>query len=233
MMPRNGIVGNLLSCRYPPGHGDLLEALHSTGMLEQLLEEGIDYVFVSNIDNLGATVDLSILSHIISSEAAFVMEVTDKTRSDVKGGTLVEYEGELRLLEFSQVPQENRAEFIKKFRIFNTNNIWIKISAIKELMDSGNRVELDLIVNPKQLENTGEKVLQLETAIGSAIRYFKGSHAVNVPRSRFLPVKTCSDLLLVQSDLYTMSNGKITLNSTRPYGNAPVIKLGKQLNRNS
>lgn len=230
MTPQNGIVDNSASFRYPPGHGDLLEALYNNGMLDKLLGEGIDYIFVSNIDNLGATVDLSILNHVVSSDADFVMEVTDKTRADTKGGTLVEYEGGLRLLEFSQVPQENRAEFIKKFGIFNTNNIWIKIRAIKELMDSGNPIELDLIVNPKQLENTGEKVLQLETAIGSAIRYFKGSHAVNVPRSRFLPVKTCSDLLLVQSDLYTMSNGKITLNSIRPYANAPVIKLGKQLN---
>ena len=116
---------------------------------------------------------------------------------------------------------------MKKFRIFNTNNIWIKLRAIKELMGSGDQIDLDLIANPKQIENSGEKVLQLETAIGSAIRYFKGAHAVNVPRSRFLPVKTCSDLLLVQSDLYTMSKGKITLNSTRPYASIPAIKLGK------
>ena len=196
-------------------------------MLDQLLEEGIEYIFVSNIDNLGATVDVSILNHIVSSGADFVMEVTNKTRSDIKGGTLIEYEGGLRLLEFSQVPQENRSEFMKKFRIFNTNNIWIKLRAIKELMGSGDQIDLDLIANPKQIENSGEKVLQLETAIGSAIRYFKGAHAVNVPRSRFLPVKTCSDLLLVQSDLYTMSKGKITLNSTRPYASIPAIKLGK------
>ena len=33
----------------------------------------------------------------------FMMEVTDKTRSDVKGGTLINYEGSLHLLEIAQV----------------------------------------------------------------------------------------------------------------------------------
>ena len=69
-------------------------------MLDQLLGEGIEYIFVSNIDNLGATVDVSILNHIVSSGADFVMEVTNKTRSDIKGGTLIEYEGGLRLSNF-------------------------------------------------------------------------------------------------------------------------------------
>ena len=30
-------------------------------------------------------------------------QVTDKTRADVKGGTLIQYEGRLRLLEVAQV----------------------------------------------------------------------------------------------------------------------------------
>ena len=34
------------------------------------------------------------------------MEVTDKTRADVKGGTLVHYEDKLRLLEIAQVPKD-------------------------------------------------------------------------------------------------------------------------------
>ena len=38
-----------------------------------------------------------------SVPAEFVMEVTNKTRSDVKGGTLIVYEGSLHLLEIAQV----------------------------------------------------------------------------------------------------------------------------------
>lgn len=46
------------------------------------------------------------------------MEVTDKTRADVKGGTLIEYEGRLMLLEIAQVPNDYVDEFksVSKFR---------------------------------------------------------------------------------------------------------------------
>lgn len=43
---------------------------------------------MSNIDNLGATVDLYILNHLMNppngKPCEFVMEVTNKTRADVK-----------------------------------------------------------------------------------------------------------------------------------------------------
>jgi UTP--glucose-1-phosphate uridylyltransferase len=39
---------------YPPGHGDLYDALVRSGILDHLLNEGKEYLFVSNSDNLGA-----------------------------------------------------------------------------------------------------------------------------------------------------------------------------------
>lgn len=75
---------------YPPGHGDIYASFANSGLLDQLIAEGKEYVFVSNIDNLGATVDLFILHHLMSQPAdrrcEFIMEVTDKTRADVKVG---------------------------------------------------------------------------------------------------------------------------------------------------
>jgi UTP--glucose-1-phosphate uridylyltransferase len=55
-----------------------------TGVLDRLLAEGKEYLFVSNSDNLGAVVDQRILQHMIDSDAEFLMEVTDKTKADVK-----------------------------------------------------------------------------------------------------------------------------------------------------
>jgi UTP--glucose-1-phosphate uridylyltransferase len=92
---------------YPPGHGDLFEALHHSGTLDALLAEGKEYLFVSNVDNLGATVDLNIMNHFVQSQTEFIMEVTDKTKADIKGGTLIEYENTIRLLEIAQVPKEH------------------------------------------------------------------------------------------------------------------------------
>ena len=94
---------NLFFRWYPPGHGDFYQAFYNSGLLSELIDQGRKYVYLSNIDNLGATVNLAILKEIITQSHEFIMEVTDKTRADVKGGTLIQYEGKLRLLEVAQV----------------------------------------------------------------------------------------------------------------------------------
>ena len=122
---------------YPPGHGDFYQAFYNSGLLEDLINQNRKYVFMSNIDNLGATVDLAILKEIIAESSEFIMEVTDKTRADVKGGTLINYEGHLRLLEVAQVPKDHLEDFksVKKFNVFNTNNLWISLQSIKSAVE--------------------------------------------------------------------------------------------------
>ncbi|KAF9485925.1 UTP-glucose-1-phosphate uridylyltransferase [Pholiota conissans] len=211
---------------YPPGHGDLYNALFHSGVLHQLIAEGKEYLFVSNSDNLGAVVDEGILQHMINTNAEFIMEVTDKTKADIKGGTLIDYDGSIRLLEIAQVPSEHVEDFksIRKFKIFNTNNLWINLKALKRLMDNDG-LELEIIINPKTTED-GHAVIQLETAAGAAIKHFKNAHGINVPRKRFLPVKSCSDLLLIKSDIYSLQHGQLILNEQRMFETTPVIKLG-------
>ncbi|KAJ7924949.1 UTP-glucose-1-phosphate uridylyltransferase [Mycena leptocephala] len=211
---------------YPPGHGDLYNAILHSGVLDQLLAEGKEYLFVSNSDNLGAVVNQRILQHMIETQAEFLMEVTNKTKADVKGGTLVNYDGSIRLLEIAQVPSEYQEEFksVRKFKIFNTNNLWINLKALKRVMDKGG-MELEIILNPKVTER-GDAVIQLETAAGAAIKHFKNAHGINVPRSRFLPVKSCSDLLLIKSDIYSIENGELVISPERMFATTPVIKLG-------
>ncbi|KAF8909827.1 UTP-glucose-1-phosphate uridylyltransferase [Mucidula mucida] len=190
---------------YPPGHGDLFNALLHSGVLDQLLAEGKEYLFVSNSDNLGAVVDEHILQHMIDRQAEFLMEVTDKTKADVKGGTLIDYEGSIRLLEIAQVPSEHVEDFksVRKFKIFNTNNLWINLKALKRVMETEG-MELEIIINPK-MNDDGQAVIQLETAAGAAIKHFKNAHGINVPRKRFLP---------------------LVINEQRMFETTPVIKLG-------
>eukprot|EP00188_Purpureofilum_apyrenoidigerum_P003936 Plantae.Rhodophyta-Purpureofilum_apyrenoidigerum.ctg4270.p1 GENE.Plantae.Rhodophyta-Purpureofilum_apyrenoidigerum.ctg4270~~Plantae.Rhodophyta-Purpureofilum_apyrenoidigerum.ctg4270.p1 ORF type:complete len:521 (-),score=134.69 Plantae.Rhodophyta-Purpureofilum_apyrenoidigerum.ctg4270:972-2330(-) len=213
---------------YPPGHGDVFAALMNSGLVDTLLAQGKEYIFVSNVDNLGATVDVDILNLLIKENIDYCMELTDKTRADIKGGTLISYDGKVKLLEVAQVPSEYLDEFksVKKFKVFNTNNIWLKLSAIKE---KESKLELDIIPNPKSVG--GRNVLQLETAIGAAMSFFDNPMGVNVPRSRFLPVKTTSDLLLVQSNLYTQKSGTLVVNPQRMFTSVPVIKLGPEFKK--
>ncbi|KAL2976021.1 hypothetical protein AAZX31_14G195600 [Glycine max] len=215
---------------YPPGHGDVFPSLLNSGKLDALLSQGKEYVFVANSDNLGAIVDLKILNHLIQNKNEYCMEVTPKTLADVKGGTLISYEGRVQLLEIAQVPDEHVNEFksIEKFKIFNTNNLWVNLNAVKRLVEA-DALKMEIIPNPKEVD--GIKVLQLETAAGAAIRFFDKAIGINVPRSRFLPVKATSDLLLVQSDLYTLEDGFVIRNKARENPENPSIELGPEFKK--
>jgi len=215
---------------YPPGHGDIFDALQNSGLLDKLIAAGKEYIFISNVDNLGAVVDLNIMQTMIDNQAEYVMEVTDKTKADVKGGTIIDYDGTVRLLEVAQVPKDHLDEFCstRKFKIFNTNNIWCNLKAIKRVMDE-DAMNLEIIINNKVTEK-GQAIIQLETAIGAAIKHFN-AFGINVPRSRFLPVKQSSDLMLIKSKLYTLEHGVLTMDPARDFGSTPVIKLGNEFKK--
>lgn len=236
-MPINFCCDSIFYCKnfqfswYPPGHGDFYESFQNSGLLRQFIAEGREYCFLSNIDNLGATVDLNILNQLLGEKfngkpIEFVMEVTDKTRADVKGGTLIQYENKLRLLEIAQVPNEHVDDFksVKTFKFFNTNNLWANLNSIESVLNA-KKLNMEIIVNNKTLDN-GLRVIQLETAVGAAMKCFEDAIGVNVPRSRFLPVKKTSDLLLVMSNLYSLKGGSLVMSPQRMFPTTPLIKLG-------
>lgn len=189
----------------PAGHGDFYFSLESSGMLDSLLDLGLRYAFVSNIDNLSATLSPRILGMMIDGNHDFIMEVTRKTPDDIKGGAPVIRNGKLSLLEIAQVAEEDKPLFMdtSRFPFFNTNNLWIDLVAIKELLLK-NLLQLPVITNRKKIEDND--IIQIETAMGAAMNSFNHSVLLEVSRSRFSPIKTMEDLLTLQSDLYIMNN---------------------------
>ena len=185
----------------PPGHGNLYLSLNESGLLDQLISSGKEYVFISNSDNLGATINTTIYGYLMENQADFLMEVTPKTILDKKGGSLVRKDNNYYLLEQAQVDNSEIKEFesIDKFSLFNTNNIWIHLESLKKYLQN-NQIQLPIIFNQKQVDS--KKYVQFETAIGSAISCFQNAQVLSVPRNRFLPVKKTTDLFLLQSNLF-------------------------------
>ena len=197
----------------PPGHGDLYTALDTSGMLETLLDRGYRYAFVSNADNLGAVIDPSILGHIVRHQLPFLMEVAPRTEADRKGGHLARRpDGQLILRELAQCPSGDEGAFqdITRHRFFNTNNLWLDLTALRDLMAAkGGVLGLPMIRNAKTVDprdRSSTPVYQLETAMGSAIAVFTGAGAICVPTSRFAPIKKTNDLLDVRSDSYVLTD---------------------------
>jgi UDP-N-acetylglucosamine pyrophosphorylase len=220
----------------PPGHGDLYPALVGSGWLDRLLAEGVKYAFVSNSDNLGAILDPAILRHFADSGAPFLMEVTRRTAADRKGGHLAvrKSDGRLLLREVAQCPDADGDAFqdIDRHRYFNTNSLWLRLDLLKEQLaaDSG-VLPLPMNRNNKTVDPRDKKstaVIQLEIAMGAAIECFAGSTAIEVPRSRFAPVKTTADLLALRSDAYeVLADGQVRLHASRE-GVPPVIFLSDE-----
>jgi UTP--glucose-1-phosphate uridylyltransferase len=210
---------------YPPGHGDFYQSIWQQGILQKFIDEGREILFISNADNLGAVVDPIILNYMDEFNVPFLMEVTAKTPADVKGGTLYQQDGKLKLLEIAHVPDDKVDEFYdpKKFKIFNTNNIWLNLVALNNRLKKG-PLELSVLVNRKNVEEI--PILQLETAIGSGLECFEGAVGLSVSRERFLPVKKTDDLLLVRSNLFSLNNGKLARNPQRKSASLPIIELG-------
>merc|ERR1711881_547251 len=106
-------------------------------MGDKLLEKGLKYMFVSNSDNLGATMDLKILTHFVSSGAPFMMEVAARTDADKKGGHLASMKegGGLTLRESAQCPPDDEKAFqdTSKYTYFNTNNLWLDLEKLQGL----------------------------------------------------------------------------------------------------
>ena len=215
----------------PPGHGDLFTALVASGTLDALRKQGLRRAFISNADNLGATPDGRIAAWMAEHDVPFGMEVCRRTRSDRKGGHIAvrKSDGRLVLRDNAQVAEEDMDAFqdISRHKTFNTNNLWIDLDRLAELMAAHDGIlGLPMIANRKTVDPAdpdSPEVIQLETAMGTAIETFEGSQAVIVDRSRFKPVKTTNDLLVLRSDVYELNeSGELTPTHD---GDEPYVEL--------
>jgi len=200
----------------PPGHGDIYYSLKQSNLLARLLEEGYRWAFISNIDNLAACPEPWILGLMHQQRLDFLMEVTDRTNADRKGGTPVWHDGRLDLLEIAQVSPEERTTFqsVHRFPFFNTNNVWVNLQALWTTLLSG-PLDLPVIQNHKTI--AGQRVVQIETAMGAALGCFSRSKVLKVGRERFFPTKKVSDLFVLRSDACVLdSMCRLKRNPLRP-----------------
>lgn len=169
------------------GHGDLPEALELAGALDRLRAKGVRTVLVSNVDNIGATVDPALFEMHKRLGGKITVELVAKRPGD-KGGLPVQHEGRLVLAEAFRLPRDFPHD---AFPLFNTNTLWIDLEALEH----GSQKPWTWCVVRKQVE--GLPAIQLERLIGE-LTWWYPTRYLHVPRdgadSRFLPVKDIDDL---------------------------------------
>lgn len=171
---------------HAPGHGDLPEALRRSGLLERFLARGGKYVWIANIDNLGAAVDPVILGWHIRHGAPVSVEVVDKVGSD-KGGIPVRCDGRRMILEEFRLPRSFDPTTV---RVFNTNTFVVTGRDLHDL-----RMDFTWVQVTKKVGD--RKAVQFERLVGE-ITSALDTRFLRLPRdgasSRFLPVKDMDEL---------------------------------------
>jgi UTP--glucose-1-phosphate uridylyltransferase len=176
---------------YAPGHGDLFDALRRSGTLDALRSRGVRYVMVSNVDNLGARVDATVVGAHIVVGRPLTCEVARK-EGDM-GGAPVRVEGKLQLLEGPRFPPSFDQSRVS---VFNTNTALFDIDALDE--------DYDLTWLYVRKDVGGREAVQLERMYHE-VSAFVPTEYLEVPRrgerGRFSPIKTPADLERAQDDL--------------------------------
>jgi len=171
--------------RYAPGHGDLTFALRRSGALERFRSGGGELLFVSNVDNLPATLDEAVIGAHIASKAAVTVECVAKEPGD-KGGAPALFEGRVQIIEAFRFPEDFDQDSIG---VFNTNTLVLDAAAIDR--------EFDLSWFAVEKEVSGRPAIQLEHLVGQ-LTAFLPSHYLRVeregPSGRFAPVKDPAEL---------------------------------------
>lgn len=189
---------------YAPGHGDLVDAIRRSGLLSEFRKSGGKYVWIANLDNLGATVDPALLGAFIDAtvekDAELLVEVVDKVAGD-RGGIPVHLDGRMQVLEEFRLPVGFDASQV---RVFNTNTFLVDARALETARIGWNWFEVEKNVD-------GRTALQFERLLQELTTALRSMY-VRVPRegeeSRFLPVKDFDELARRRSDIERVARAR-------------------------
>jgi UTP--glucose-1-phosphate uridylyltransferase len=176
---------------YTPGHGDLFRALRESGALGELRARGVRVVTVSNVDNLGARVDPSVIGMHLLGGRPYTAEVARKLGD--MGGAPVRVDGRLQLLEGPRFPPDFDQDLVP---VFNTNTAVFDLEALDRDFD------LTWLYVAKTAD--GRPAVQLERVYHEASAFLPTTYLEvprRGPRGRFFPIKTPEDLEAAQDDL--------------------------------
>jgi UTP--glucose-1-phosphate uridylyltransferase len=170
---------------YAPGHGDLTFALRASGALARFRQAGGRVLFVSNVDNLAATLDPAIVGAHLRQGRAVTVEVVRNEPGDV-GGAPARVDGVLQIVEAFRFPPDYPQG---QLPVFNTNTFAMDAAAIDRDFD------LTFFRVTKTVED--QEVIQFERLVGQ-VTAFVPTGLVVVPRhpplGRFEPIKDPGDL---------------------------------------
>lgn len=190
-------------CLSPDGHGGLVTALQSSGLLQKLESQGIEHVFYHQVDNPTVIIcDPALIGLHQQHDSQLTTNVVRKVSPMEKMGVLADVNGKLEIIEYSEMTEAQASRTDDSGNgLFWAGNTAIHIFSLaffKELSEDGCLLELHL-ANKKvpHLNDSGQMVqpdapnaFKFERFIFDALPLAKRSLVVEGDRQReFNPVK--------------------------------------------
>jgi UTP--glucose-1-phosphate uridylyltransferase len=184
------------------GHGDLIDALRRSKLLGGFIANGGKYVWITNVDNLGASIDEAILGRFaLAAERGIDVQCEVCPKAGDKGGIPVHAEGKLQVLEEFRLPPEFDPKTVD---VFNTNTFLVRADAIAKADFPFTYFEVEKNVD-------GRPAIQFERLIQEITAYLPSTY-LRVPRegaaSRFLPVKDDAELARRRDDIRAVARAR-------------------------
>jgi UTP--glucose-1-phosphate uridylyltransferase len=194
---------------YAPGHGDLPDALRRSGLLASFEKGGGKYVWIANLDNLGATLDAALLGDFIERGCDVRVEVAAKEAGD-RGGIPVWADvasdaggtsRRLQVLEEFRLPKGFDPAAV---RVFNTNTFLVRADRLLRTNVKYGWFEVE--------KKVGARVaVQFERLLQELTSAMEASY-VRVPRkgsaSRFLPAKDFDELARRKDEIQAVARAR-------------------------
>lgn len=184
------------------GHGDLIDALRRSKLLDAFRANGGRYVWITNVDNLGASIDEAILGRFVeAAERGVDVQCEVCPKAGDKGGIPVHAEGKLQVLEEFRLPPEFDPMTVD---VFNTNTFLVRAEPI-----AGANVPFTYFEVEKTVD--GRPAIQFERLIQEITAHLSSTY-LRVPRdgaeSRFLPVKDNEELVRRREDIRVVARAR-------------------------
>jgi UTP--glucose-1-phosphate uridylyltransferase len=184
------------------GHGDLVDALRRSKLLDRFVAAGGKYVWITNIDNLGASIDPAILGRFIEATQKGIDVQCEVCRKEGdKGGIPVHAEGKLQVLEEFRLPAGFDPSTVS---VFNTNTFLVRAEPLLKQPLTWTYFEVEKKVD-------GRPAIQFERLLQEITAQMPSTY-IEVSRdgaaSRFLPVKDFDELAKRRADIELVARAR-------------------------
>ena len=184
------------------GHGDLVDALRRSQLLDAFVAAGGKYVWITNVDNLGASIDPVVLGQFASAVDRGIDVQCEVCRKEGdKGGIPVHAEGKLQVLEEFRLPAGFDPATVD---VFNTNTFLVRAEPLLRQPLTWTYFEVEKKVDDRPAVQF-ERLLQEITAQMPST-YLEVSR--DGASSRFLPVKDFDELAKRRANIEVVARAR-------------------------